>query len=434
MDELTERTNPPLETPGRAYEITAEFAGNKLSARVDESTAGPLLVGSSEVCALRIVDKTVSRRHLSLELVDKGLRVVDLGSANGTHLGATLIQDAVLSGGERLRLGAAALTIRLVPGPIGARPPQRSSFGRVVGASPAMQRLYPLMDRIAGANVPVIIEGETGTGKELLAEALHAASPVANGPYVVFDCTATHPSLVESELFGHERGAFTGAVSRRAGVFELAHKGTLLIDEIGDLDLSLQPKLLRVLERGEVRRVGGSESIAVDVRILAATRRDLDHEVAAGRFRDDLFHRLAVVRVELPALRHRKPDIALLAKLFWERMGGDPNELPMDALARWVDHSWPGNVRELRNAVARRLALGATDGNELPGARPMDEDSLDAALSLDLPLPELRRVVTERLERKYVRTLLEKHGGNVTRAADAAGIALRHFHRIKART
>jgi transcriptional regulator with GAF, ATPase, and Fis domain len=284
----------------------------------------------------------------------------------------------------------------------------------------------------------VLIEGETGTGKEVLAEALHEEGPLSKLPFVVFDCTAVPPSLVESELFGHEKGAFTGAVAKRRGVFELAHGGTLLIDEIGDLDISLQPKLLRVLERSEVRRVGGDRPIPVDVRILAATRRDLDREVQEGRFRDDLFHRLVVGRVELPPLRERRGDVEPLARHFWQQAGGDAADFPAEELARWQDAPWPGNIRELRNAVARRLAMGAAVQSFQSQDADADDDdgaslSLDEVLTRDLPLAEVRRIVNERLERAYVERMLDKHEGVVTRAAEASGIARRHFQRIRAR-
>jgi len=285
--------------------------------------------------------------------------------------------------------------------------------------------------------VPVIIEGETGTGKEVLAESLHEMGPRAGGPFVVFDCTAVPATLLESELFGHERGAFTGAVSTRKGVFEQAHGGTLLIDEIGDLELSLQAKLLRAIERAEVRRVGGDKTIKVDVRLLAATRRDLDREVQAGRFRDDLFHRLAVARIELPPLRHRMGDVQVLARHFWRALGGKAEELPGDVVLRWEDDEWRGNVRELRNAVARRLALGElalgpqaehADASVAEGA-----DFVEAILRLGLPLIEARQRLIEEFERRYIESTLEKHGGSVAKAATAAGVAKRHFQRIKAR-
>jgi transcriptional regulator with GAF, ATPase, and Fis domain len=274
------------------------------------------LLGQSAVCQVRLSDPEVSRRHAALDATAEGLRIVDLDSTNGVWVDRVHVFDALLAGEELVRVGRTQLQVEPV---LGSAPPVAGgdSFGRVLGASEAMRRLYPIFARLAASDVPVIIEGETGTGKEVLAESFHMMGPRAGGPFVVFDCTAVPPSLVESELFGHEKGAFTGALTTRKGVLEQAEGGTLLIDELGDLDLSLQPKLLRAIERLEVRRVGGDRAIRVNVRVLAATRRDLDREVQAGRFRDDLYHRLAVARVELPALRDRHGDVELLARHFW---------------------------------------------------------------------------------------------------------------------
>jgi transcriptional regulator with GAF, ATPase, and Fis domain len=307
-----------------------------------------------------------------------------------------------------------------------------------------MRRLYPLCLRLAASSVPVIIEGETGTGKELLAESLHTQGPRAAGPFVVFDCTAVTPNLAESELFGHERGAFTGAIGTHHGVFEQAHGGTLLLDEIGDLDPALQPKLLRVLQRSEVRRIGAESSMPVDVRILAATRRDLDREVVAGRFRDDLFHRLSVARLELPPLRRRRGDIAILARFFCQELGGGEDALPRPLLAQWEDSPWPGNVRELRNAVARRLTLGdlapvyeapAAPGRG-PAAAPLAHapaSGLDRFLTTELPFSEARRRLITEFEQRYIAAVLEQHGGNVTRAAAASRLGRRYFQQLRAR-
>jgi transcriptional regulator with GAF, ATPase, and Fis domain len=285
----------------------------------------------------------------------------------------------------------------------------------------------------------VVIEGETGTGKEVLAEALHAASPRAGGPFVVFDCTAVPPSLLESALFGHERGAFTGALAQRRGAFEEAHGGTLLVDEIGELDLTLQPRLLRAIERSEVQRVGASQWLRVDVRILAATRRELDDEVRAGRFRDDLFFRLAVGRIELPPLRHRVGDIAVLTRHFWRVLGGEGSPMPEGFVERLEAYSWPGNVRELKNAIARYLAVGelpaACGGAPASGPRrdPGVEDAIERVLGMDLPLPGARAAIVEEFERRYVARALDRHGGNVSRASAASGVALRYFQLLKAK-
>jgi transcriptional regulator with GAF, ATPase, and Fis domain len=293
-------------------------------------------------------------------------------------------------------------------------------------------------------NVPVIIEGETGTGKEVLAESLHEASSRASSPFIVFDCTTVAPNLMESALFGHERGAFTGAVSTVRGAFERAHGGTLLIDEIGELDISLQAKLLRAIERAEIQRIGSERMMKVDVRVLAATRRDLDHEIQEGRFRDDLFFRLAVAREELPSLRAREGDIGVLARHFWKQLGGAPAAVPYEAFARFESYSWPGNIRELFNAVMRLLALGewADTASPAPGQAhgpPQGPvrgggDSIDEILRLGLPLPRARERAVQELERRYVERVLAEHGGSVARAAAASGIALRYFQLIRARS
>jgi DNA-binding NtrC family response regulator len=422
----------PSEAPTTAYEV-AVAQGPDAGARalVDGAAAGPLLVGKSASCALRLTDKGVSRRHLALEVTVEGLRITDLDSTNGTFVNDVRVREAFAQGGEIVRVGA---TVLRVDARAHAAPPPLSdaiAFGRLRGASREMRRLYPVCARLARSNVPVVVEGETGTGKEILAECLHEVGDRASGPFVVFDCTAAPPNLVESELFGHEKGAFTGAVSQRKGVFEQAHGGTLFIDEIGDLDLALQPKLLRALERSEIRRVGGSQWLRVDVRVLCATRRNLDAEVDAGRFRDDLFHRLAVARVELPPLRARRGDIPLLVQEFCRQMGAKKESVPSDVLARWERQGWPGNVRELRNAVARYLTLG-----ELGrwGARPESTDLVADVLAANLPLPAARQRVVDAFERAYIERVLAAHGGNVSRAAEASGIARRYFQILRAKT
>ncbi|HEY4122779.1 MAG TPA: sigma-54 dependent transcriptional regulator [Byssovorax sp.] len=354
--------------------------------------------------------------------------------------------DAHVVPGQVVRVGATTFSIARYEGEAADEAEPREAFGRLVGRSREMRRLYPLFDRIAASRIPVIIEGETGTGKEALAESIHEASPRASGPFVVFDCTAFPASLMESELFGHERGAFTGAVAARRGVFEQAQGGTLLIDEIGDLELTLQPKLLRAIERSEIRRIGGEQATRVDVRVLAATRRDLDREVQEGRFRDDLLHRLAVGRVELPPLRRRAGDVEVLARRHWEELGGDPAALTPELVRRWQSMTWPGNVRQLRNAVARQLALGDEIargpmlGEPPPSARGAPSAPRPGAPSADvfatvlaerLPLPLARLRVVEAFERAYIERVLAEHGGNVALAAQASGIARRYFQLLR---
>jgi len=403
----------------------------------DPNAPSRILLGSSPACEIRLTDPTVSRRHCAFEPAGLRYKITDFGSTNGTFVDGVAIVEAYVRGDELVRVGSTALRLESGVVPETAPLPSAMRFGRVLGASVAMRRLYPLCERVSRSKVPVIIEGETGTGKEALAESIHEVGGA--GPFVVFDCTTVSPSLVESELFGHERGAFTGAVNSRPGVFEEANGGTLLIDEIGDLDLPLQAKLLRVIDRGELRRVGGQKSIKVDVRILAATRRDLDKAIAAGRFRDDLFHRLAVARIELPPLRERHGDVPLLARHFATGMGAPADALSPEVLARFDDHNWPGNIRELRNAVARLIALGDSNVEARKSSdswRPPANgggDWLESILSDHPAFAVARRKAIDEFERRYVERILEAHGGNVSQAAKASGLALRYFRIVKAR-
>jgi DNA-binding NtrC family response regulator len=425
----------PAETELEIVVVEGPDAGLR---RLLDPSAPRFFVGTSPASDLRLGDETVSRRHVVLERVGKRTRLLDGGSTNGTLVDGVLVRDAFVRAGQLVRLGATTLRLEAAREARAAPLPSAIQFGRVYGASPPMRRLYPVFDRLAATRVPLVIEGETGTGKENLAEALHEAS-AEKGPFVVFDCTAVAPTLVEAELFGHERGAFTGAVESRPGLFELADGGLLFIDEIGDLDLALQPKLLRALERQEIRRVGGARPIAVNVRIVAATRRNLDREVEEGRFRDDLYHRLAVARVELPPLRDRTGDVSLLARLFVEQLGAPREILTPELCARLEAHGWPGNVRELRNTVARLVALGELGlgapggaGRAPSGAR--DPDWVEELLASGLAFPEARRRCLELFEQRYVERVLGEHGGSVARAAEASGVSDRYFRMVRART
>ncbi len=419
-----------------------------LSLTFDDDEPSPILIGQSPACALRLSDPQVSRRHAELEITGDYLRISDLDSTNGTFSCGLQIREALLRGGELLQLGSTVLRVERRMVSSVSESALKTRFGPVIGSSRPMQRLYPLIERLAATDVPLVIEGETGTGKEALTEAIHEASPRAAQPFVVFDCTTVPTHLMESELFGHERGSFTGAVSSRKGVFEQAHRGTLLIDEIGDLDISLQPKLLRAIERSEIRRVGSERFVRVNVRVIAATRRNLDQMVQKGQFRDDLFYRLAVGRIELPPLRRRIGDIAVLVRHFWKELGGDENAIPQEVLHRWLDAPWPGNIRQLRNAVARELALGelatssACDGSD---ANDYSAETISAAASESqnipdyiseviaqkLPLPVARLRVVREFEQRYIARVLEEHGGNVMRAAKASGIARRYFQILR---
>lgn len=415
---------------------------------VDAAAPLPTLIGTGEVAELRLRDREVSRRHVSVEVEGPRLRLRDLGSTNGTRVNGVQVSEAFLTGGETVELGSTALHV--VRDEMGGRPLPTSdaqSFGDYVGRSLSMRRLYPVCERLAASDVPLVIEGETGTGKEALAEAIHARGARATKPFVIFDCTAVPGSLIEAALFGHEKGAFTGATTAKEGCFEEANGGTLLIDEIGDLDKSLQAKLLRAIQKAEVRRLGGTRWIKVDVRIIAATRRDLDAEVQAERFRDDLFFRLAVARIVLPPLRDRREDIELLARHFWNMYGrGQP--FPDDVLARLMSHPWPGNVRELGNTMARLVALGdlevsghdlfmqrrdATTADEGDSKAEATADFIDDVVTKNLELARARELVVREFERRYVSHLLETHSGDVGRAAAASGIGERYLRMIRAR-
>jgi len=413
---------------------------------IDSSTPQRIYIGSSDVSELRVEgDRLVSRRHAALEMRGDRLVVRDLESTNGTSVNGVQVTEALLAGGERLRVGETDLAVELVTPSTSVTISPDIAFGRLLGGSPQMRRLYPLCERLARSDVPLIIEGETGTGKEVLAEAIHEASGRKSGPFVVFDCTTVPPTLVESAIFGHERGAFTGATNAKAGVFEQANGGTLLIDEIGDLDISLQPKLLRAIERASVQRVGATHWTKVDVRVIAATRRNLESAIQAGRFRDDLYYRLAVARIEIPPLRERTGDVRLLAEQMWTRAGGD-GVIPERFVESLESYGWPGNVRELQNAIAHRAALGdladlatiqrarvpsSPSPSEKVAPASSNEDVIGRVIAEAMPYARARQVVLRRFEERYLTWVLDKHGGNVSKAAEASGIARRYFYVLR---
>jgi DNA-binding NtrC family response regulator len=310
-------------------------------------------------------------------------------------------------------------------------PSTATAFGGLSGHSLAMRQVFALLERIAHTEAGVLISGETGTGKELCAEALHARSPRANRSLVVVDLAALAPSLIESELFGHVRGAFTGAVSDRAGAFERADGGTLFLDEVGELSRELQPRLLRALERGQVKRVGANEYRTVNVRVVAATHRDLRALTREGRFREDLYHRLAVLAVRLPALRERPEDIPELAEHFLARLGR-PEALGPQGLARLASYGWPGNVRELRNVIERAVSL-APPGEEVPPellSLPSEPPRPAPRDVSGLPFKKAKNQLVESFEREYLGALLARCGHNISRAAREAGIDRVYLHRL----
>ncbi len=300
---------------------------------------------------------------------------------------------------------------------------ERARYG-MIGRSEAMRRVLAVIDKVAEVRCPVLIQGESGTGKELVARALHERSPWAERPFVVVDCGALTETLLESELFGHEKGAFTGADRARQGLLEAAAGGTVFLDEIGNISPALQAKLLRVVQEGEITRVGGVRPIRIDVRFVAATHRDLEAMVRAGEFRHDLYHRLNVVRIALPPLRERREDIPLLVQHFVDefarRYGRRLRGFDAASLRRLMDYHWPGNVRELRNVVERHVALAEGPVLRLEGLEPAPEPpeaGAAAGEAIDADLPTL-----EELERRYILKVLERFGGSRERTAAALGI------------
>lgn len=419
----------------RSQRLRLEVTAGPSSGVAKELDGPDVRIGTGKSCELLLKDPAVSRHHLTLQVEPRGLRVIDAGSRNGTRLDGVAILDAFARSGSCIEIGQSTLRVGLLDETVDSPLYAGEQFGALLGRSVPMRRLFSRLERAAKIESTILIEGETGTGKELIAEAIHDASPRREGPFVVLDCSAVSPTLVDSELFGHARGAFTGAVSARPGVFEAADSGTVFLDEIGELPLDLQPRLLRAIERGQIRPVGANAAKAVDVRVLAATHRNLEAEVEAGRFREDLYYRLAVVRVTAPPLRERTEDIALLAESFAARLArrvpGTPSLSPR-LLRDFAARSWPGNVRELRNAVERALAMGEdSDAQPATSARPSPVAlaAAGSAINSSIPLKTARDEMLERFEAAYVRAVLDQAEGNVTRAAEIAGVHRRFIHR-----
>ncbi|MEZ4403605.1 MAG: sigma 54-interacting transcriptional regulator [Kofleriaceae bacterium] len=395
--------------------------------------ARPVVLGAHASCDLVIDDPKVSRRHTELAAVVGGVRVKDLGSTNGTWWQGSRITEVVVPGGALLDIGGAQ--VRVVAADALVLPPSaRQRFGAMVGGSLAMRELFAVLELAAPAEVTVLVEGESGTGKELAARALHDHSPRARGPFVVVDCSAIAEHLIDSHLFGHVRGAFTGAERDRRGAFVEASGGTLFLDELGELPLPVQAKLLRALEAQTVQPVGADRPVTVDTRVVAATHRDLARMVDAQAFRFDLFYRLAVVHVALPPLRERVDDLPALVEAFYAGRGASPGPVAGDNLALLRGHGWPGNVRELRNVLERAWALSG-------GLVPFTELRLSVAAALvaspggdavdtSLPFKDAKERWNDAFERRYLAEVFGAHDGNLTHAAAHAGINRRHFREL----
>jgi DNA-binding NtrC family response regulator len=440
-------------TGARPASLLVVHAGT--SARVSLPDDRPFVIGRDPDTDLPLVDGGASRRHAQLaRAADGRVWISDLGSRNGTWVeGARLTAPRPLASGEELHIGGVTLVFH-VEEPLDARvtdalgvtaPPTRLEMdGRVVLiADPAMRRIYELLQRLARSSLPVLITGETGTGKENAAYAVHHHSPRRAGPFLSLNCAAIAETLVESELFGHERGAFSGAVRAKPGLFEAASGGTLFLDELGELSLGTQAKLLRALETQRILPVGAVQERSIDVRLVAATHRDLPAEVAAGRFRQDLLYRLGAATVQLPPLHMRTREIPVLVAAFLadacRKLGRAPLAMPPLSLQLLIGHRWPGNVRELRNLIEYLAAVVVGDRVEprdLPDAlrRPLLPDAQPASPTLPTtasppaqqPMRPLADEIRE-LERTRIVAALAQAGGVQKRAAELLGVPLRTF-------
>lgn len=429
---------------------------------------GLITIGSLDDNNLVIKDETVSRYHAQIIQADESYVIRDLDSTNGTWVNQVRIKEAWLSPGCLLRFGESEFIFQPLDEEVAVIPSNEEKFGDIIGGNVKMREIYGILEKIAPTNATVVIEGETGTGKEVIAHTLHKMSQRSKKPFVVFDCGAVPESLIESELFGHEKGSFTGAIMTRQGLFELAQGGTIFLDELGELNLELQPKLLRVLEQREVRRVGASKAIPVDVRVVAATNRKLEEEVRNNRFREDLFYRLSVVRIFLPPLRDRIDDLPLLVKHFLKNssFNRDANanlklrSISREALSAMTNYTWPGNVRELLNVVERACSLADGDCIELvdlpehvakcavpapkeaqtpsmptvPSA-PQTEPSSDmpAELPIDYENKTFKEAKEEWLssfEGVYIRKLLERNNYNISQASRESDIDRKYFRKL----
>jgi transcriptional regulator with GAF, ATPase, and Fis domain len=390
-----------------------------------------LRLGKAQDNDLVLDDDTVSRHHCELARTNDGIHVRDLGSTNGTRVLGARVSEAIVQPGTILQVGQVEIALRPAVRNVEVMPSDKTWFGAAIGRSLAMRSIFGVLERIAPTDATVLLEGETGTGKDVLARAIWTESGRAQGPFVVVDCGSVSYSLLESELFGHERGAFTGAVAARQGAFELADGGTVFLDEIGELPLDVQPKLLRVLETREFRRVGGNRTLKTNVRVVAATRRNLQREVQAGKFREDLYFRLAVVPITVPSLRSRREDIPVLVQHLLNASGAGLS-VADETMQGLMAHDWPGNVRELRNVLERTVYLARATGQteldllSLPTSTVAGSDVFQ--FEPGKSYRETRAKFDAEFERRYVKWLLSRNAGNVSAAAREAKMDRKHLH------
>jgi DNA-binding NtrC family response regulator len=440
-------------TSARLRRCRVEVTSGPDAGLVRDVEAPVIRIGARRGNDVQLTDSKVSGLHCEIRLDDRGYRLRDLDSTNGTYVSSLRINDVYITPGAQIALGTTRLKFEPLGESVEVELADTDRFGSMIGRSVKMRELFARLEKLARTDTTVLVTGETGAGKELVAEALHDHSTRGqkDSPFVVLDCGSIPPNLIESELFGHERGAFTGATNSYAGAFERAHGGTVFLDEIGELPLAMQPKLLRVLERKEVRRVGGAKTIEVDVRIVAATNRDLGVEVNRGRFREDLYYRLAVARVHVPPLRERKDDLPLLIEhILATTPGGETASIAQETIDLMVKHDWPGNVRELRNVIERAVLLAEAPDHEdalrrAPAPAPRAEPSItvtpsqtatsaDASMTVPvdvgIPFKLAKQNVISEFERRYISRLLAQHDGNISAAARAAGIDRMSIHKM----
>ncbi|MBK7860767.1 MAG: sigma 54-interacting transcriptional regulator [Archangiaceae bacterium] len=388
----------------------------------------PVLLGTARDCDLVLDDETVSARHCELAPEGEQLVLRDLGSTNGVFVEDVRVREAVVAPGARIRLGRSKLKLE-AHGHAELAVLDADHFDRLYGKSRVMRSVFARLAQCARSDAALLIEGETGVGKDLAAEAVHRASARAEGPCVLFDCAAVAPTLLEAELFGWERGAFTGAQGARAGLAEQADGGTLIVDELGELPLELQPKLLRVLERGEVRRLGGEATRKIDVRIIATTNRALAVESQAGRFREDLFFRVSALTVRMPALREHLEDVPGLVDGLLKRGPGNArfDELPESDRQLLLAHRWPGNVRELRNVVERLSAFPKSGARELLSSGPAVAPARSGPLG---GFAEERERAHEAFERQYLDEILAQAQSSISEAARLAQVSRQFVQKL----
>ena len=433
---MTDSGAPPTSThpahrrrvasPRVELEVTRE-GGMKVSRKVTLD-GERFRIGSHPRNDLVVTDARVSRFHCFIERTDRAWRIADSGSLNGTIVAGIHVRDADIPSECSIEIGDSVVVFRHLSTAGELEVLDQASFGGLYGRSRAMQQLFAILEKVTASDANVLIEGESGTGKELVATELVRRGPRARQPLIIFDCSAISPALIESELFGHVRGAFTGADRDRMGAFEAAHGGTVFLDEIGELPLDMQPKLLRALESREVRRVGDTVPRRVDVRVVAATNRRLDREVNQGRFREDLFYRLSVVTVRVPPLRERLEDVELLVRVFLQGLDSPrgaalfTDEL-IESLKR---HEWPGNVRELRNYVERCVVLEST----ALAVSSVERAGVEPEVAIDLSFREAKERTVSIFERRYVTELLRWSNGNLSRAARKANMDRMNLYRV----